>query len=778
MDSKSNSDCLVPVIPDQVVEPPKASYWRRNQKCIIGGCGVVILVLIAVGVALYFLLPNIAQAFMDGSQVSFSAIRILQPQAQSFQSTIVGRVSNAGPFSATTDPMNITIYYNDLELGQMTMPAMDLKTGTAEINVTLPFRIVNESAFSGFTNVLMNNASFVWRLKGLMDLKVMGMTISNLTFDKSVFIKGMNRFSTAKVQSFEMNSKAGSSDMNVQIQADVFNPSPISVMGVGSMTFDMFYNDQYVGRVLSSNVSLESGTNILNMTGSLVGDPNKNASYYSSLFSNYMTGKPSSIQVQCVGVGPNKTDSKGPGIASIAPVNSSVVPPAWLSKSLTSMKMSVLMNGLTSNDMIKNVSLDGVFLQFSAATPTAPILRASSVIVDFKMPFNFSITILEMQQNIDLLDQASNVIGKVVTPTIPASNAVNPLQIVASLPPTTVSISPEQVPLFSNFMTDIFLSVNSSFVMRVNASVTAKTPVGIVTLSGIEFTQKLPARGMQGLKAIAPNEQWNPVIKSVLVQKGSADSVQMEAAINLFSPASIGTNMGDVTLDLFSENIRVGYALLTNLTVNPGNNEFTCQCFLQPGTPEGMPKALALMGQFVNGKPSLIGMRGSAGNSTQIPLVAKPLSYLDLTTTMNGLPKPIVESSRMRLNPFTVGQSKTGKATFFMVNPFNDTFTLMAMKANISFKGELLATMDFDLAAGQVPDVPPVQVPALQSLRTPQLPVFLDKPFGKSSLAALGNSFIGQLDVDVSAVITSKLGNFSAILNYEQREMPSSVIPL
>lgn len=80
---------------------------------------LTLLSLAGVGVGGYFLMPTVAQAFMDASQLRFQTIAITNATDGSFSATILGKISDAGPFSATTTPMRLTVYHQQQELGYM-----------------------------------------------------------------------------------------------------------------------------------------------------------------------------------------------------------------------------------------------------------------------------------------------------------------------------------------------------------------------------------------------------------------------------------------------------------------------------------------------------------------------------------------------------------------------------------------------------------------------------------------------------------------------------------
>lgn len=94
---------------------------------------------------------GVAQLVMNGTTMEFKSIKIMQPTDTNFQAAIVGRIAGAGPINAATQPMNITIHYKQDALGWMQMPAIQLSMGVADINITAPFTIMNQSAFVEFS---------------------------------------------------------------------------------------------------------------------------------------------------------------------------------------------------------------------------------------------------------------------------------------------------------------------------------------------------------------------------------------------------------------------------------------------------------------------------------------------------------------------------------------------------------------------------------------------------------------------------------------------------
>ena len=72
----------------------------------------------------------------------------------------------------------------------MEMPAIELKSGQADIVTSSTFAIKNVDSFQNFSSVLLNDPDFVWRIQGKTSLKIMNMEIHDLIFDKEITLKG------------------------------------------------------------------------------------------------------------------------------------------------------------------------------------------------------------------------------------------------------------------------------------------------------------------------------------------------------------------------------------------------------------------------------------------------------------------------------------------------------------------------------------------------------------------------------------------------------------
>eukprot|EP00158_Paraphelidium_tribonemae_P008097 Partr_v1_DN28473_c1_g1_i1_m41846 putative Protein of unknown function (DUF3712) len=711
-------------------------------------CWLVLLILVllmaAGGITCYFKMPQIAQSFMDGSQITFNAITISDPLEEKFTASIQGRISQAGPVSASTHPMELTISHEGHEIGAMVMPAIDLKFGAADLDVSSEFKIIDKEAFTAFSRKLMTDKEFTWHIVGKTDLTAFGLTLKALNFDKSITLAGMQNFPEVKLKGFNLFSKDADT-INTQISTELTNPSPIS-LELGVLDLEMHFKNKIIGRVMASGVNMTSGLNQLELQGTLSNEDKSETSHFSELFSNYVNGRPSSVTVS----GSRKSKAKT----------------SWLSSAMSELKLTIDLVSPPNMNLIKSIAASGIHMDLSKSNMLQPTIKIQSINVNFEMPFKFPISIVALKQRFNTYD-GTTLIGTAETPFLPASNKADPNVITTSVPEIPMNIPSDVTAAFASFLSETFMNERDAFNMGGSADVQADTALGRIMLTGVKFQQEIPVTGMQGLKAIkSDGRKSNPVIHKLDVTKGEASRLIMQTDLTLYSPSSMGVAMGDVVLFLRYKDRVIGKSYLNNLVVNPGDNRISCTCVMDPVSAEDKSAALEIIGNYVNGRSSDLNMFGAIEGSTKNVLLAKSLSMLSLTAPLVGLTQKLVTRADMQLGAKAIF-TKTGESSFTAANPFGDQFTITGMKATIQFQGKDLALID--VANVQLP------IPARSSAKTAPVPVKLTDMISMGSIGALRDSFQNDLMVDVTSTISASLGQFPVQIEYVQKNVPAKI---
>ncbi|KAF9344040.1 hypothetical protein BGX34_006054, partial [Mortierella sp. NVP85] len=85
---------------DDVKQPSPPKFYRRRKFWICCIPTTIVVVVVAVILALYVIMPKIAQGLMDKSSINLSQIDITNPTATSMDIVMMGEMQNTGPFHA------------------------------------------------------------------------------------------------------------------------------------------------------------------------------------------------------------------------------------------------------------------------------------------------------------------------------------------------------------------------------------------------------------------------------------------------------------------------------------------------------------------------------------------------------------------------------------------------------------------------------------------------------------------------------------------------------
>ncbi|KAG0247681.1 hypothetical protein BG011_001087, partial [Mortierella polycephala] len=254
---------------DEVTKPTSRPFYKRRKYWIFCAIMTVITVAIAVPIALFVILPKVAQVILDHSTMSFKSIQITNPTNESLDMVMDGNLGNTGPFAATIKfPEPIQVFYKDTLLGSMNLPDTKASGGKGSLYAEAAFAINDQTAFGSFSADMMNQDKFVWTLKSKVTIVALGRTVSNLELDKDLELLGMGGFPGVKILKFDLPSDAAPGQgINLVIDTAMNNPSPIGVT-LGTIVLDIGYNGTLLGQVRATDASLLGASeSILNLTG-------------------------------------------------------------------------------------------------------------------------------------------------------------------------------------------------------------------------------------------------------------------------------------------------------------------------------------------------------------------------------------------------------------------------------------------------------------------------------------------------------------------------------
>ncbi|KAF9535886.1 hypothetical protein EC957_001793, partial [Mortierella hygrophila] len=108
---------------EDVKQPNRPKFYRRRKFWMFCIPLNIIGIIIAVILALYVIMPKIAQGLMNKATINFTQIDITNPTATSMDITMVGKMEKTGPFHADISfPGTVTVSWNNKILGTTVIP--------------------------------------------------------------------------------------------------------------------------------------------------------------------------------------------------------------------------------------------------------------------------------------------------------------------------------------------------------------------------------------------------------------------------------------------------------------------------------------------------------------------------------------------------------------------------------------------------------------------------------------------------------------------------------
>ncbi|KAG0312812.1 hypothetical protein BGZ99_009258 [Dissophora globulifera] len=661
---------------DDVVKPQTRPFYKRRKYWIFCAIMTVLTVAVAVPLALFVILPKVAQLILNKSTMSFDSIQIQNPANTSLDMNMDGTLGSTGPFSATIKfPDPIEVYYQDTLLGSMRLPDTKAKGGHGKLNTQVTFNINDEAAFGSFSSDMLNQPSFTWVLKSKVTIVALGRTVENLKLDKALVLSGMGGFPDVKILKFDLPSDAAPGQgINLVIDTEMNNPSPIGLT-LGTIVLDISYNGTQLGQVKATGAQLQGhSASILNLTGLMVPQTTpEGLATVGALFSSYIAGQSSETTAKGVSVLPD-------GVNEVS----------WLSAGLKSMTLKVPLQAPAPLNIIKSISLGAMGMNWTNADSYAPIADSPGVVAGFQMPFGFSLNVTQVNNNMTVIYNNKNMAslnssqwGPAVTTKDANGTAIN-----FALPPTPFLIAADSHADFDTFVNKLTVGSSEVFTVAGLAGTVAQTPIGEVRISGIPFKSDVSLSGLQGLKT------QPTVINSLTVIGGVPTGLQIALNLTMVNPSqlTIDTGVGDsavVTFAMQYAGDNVGTVIFPNLYLVPGENIRTAGAMF---TPTGTQGGQELLQKYMTNQVATVDIFGSASSSGIAPLAAG-LKDVQIQSNMPGLPAQLLVNTALTILDDT-GKTGVAMATVTINNPFVPGLTISSIKSTVQYNNRTLGSID------------------------------------------------------------------------------------
>ncbi|KAF8160985.1 hypothetical protein B0H34DRAFT_699004 [Crassisporium funariophilum] len=668
--------------------PPQPFYkkrWFIISQIIIIPLGIALLFII-----LFPVIRAIVELVVKRTNLHIDDATITQPVNGSFELSLIGKVFNTGIFNAKIQfTENTTVAWVENEttetpLGYMRLSDLSAKHKQAQINDTTTFFITDEVAFGRFAGNLITAQNFTWRLTS-HNLRVQALKFpvaKGITFDKRLTLNGFNSFDgNVVLRDLQLPSDDPEGGIHFVAVTEINNPSPFS-LDLGTVVFALSYQGVPLGIGTGTETKITAGNNSITLKGTLIRqtDPASLAAV-SQLFTNYLNGESSPV----IAKGQATQQSDGSSIS-------------WLSQGLQDLQLNVPFKAFSPIDPIRTITLGDLGLQFDKESPWTPAAESNSVRASLQLPFGFSLSIGEIQNDFTIMRDGNPIAG-LSTPLGASRSSISVLSstntagtIDITIKDTRLTCPDPQHPAFAAFNEALTTSSTAEFRLVGQSRAVANMSIGQITLDPIKVNVSTSLNGLQGLKGMT-------TINSVDVTGGTTDAIHLGIEVSIFNPSNLNLSTGDLTLQLSRDGAILGTALLPNLTLNMGNNTISSTSNFEANK---SPQGIQTLNDFVGKKDVQLTIAGFDG-STDIASLAQAFDAISIDVILPALKTDLLNSAALQILPTTGTENNISHVTVTLANPFSAPLRITKVTSTVTSFGIPLGTISQDTDFSSAP---------------------------------------------------------------------------
>ncbi|CDS08956.1 hypothetical protein LRAMOSA10316 [Lichtheimia ramosa] len=480
----------------------------------------------------------------------------------------------------------------------------------------------------------------------------------------------MGGFPNVTIKSFEMPGDDPNGGILVELGTVLVSPSPVGVQ-LGTIQMQIGYDGVNLGLVSAEGITLSQGDNEIKLKGTLVPQTDETAlTKVGTLFSNYVGGKMSQTQATGVSAAPDGTNSIG-----------------WLSEGFQSVRLNVGLGAGKPLDIIKSVELGYLDLTFNKDKPYSPLLTAPNVVAGFQIPFGFSLNITEVKQDLQMANNDTGSFATISAPFVPSQSDQQTGQLKFPMNNDSIVAIDGKENDFNGYTYALTAQEAYSFQVLGEATTKTQTPIGNITLGGINLNVSTTLHGMQFLNSTPT------IINSLDVTGGETDHMNLAINVTMGNPSDFSIFTGDVSFDMKSDNTKLGTVYLNQLKLNRGDNTVIATAAFDP---KSSSVGQNLLSSFVMGKDNGVNIAGN-DQSTPIASLAGALGAISIDSTLPGLKSPLIQSSKLTVLNDTL---KTGivNVQVAIANPFSANLSITSVKSAVTYSGMPVGNINQDIS--------------------------------------------------------------------------------
>ncbi|KAG8213768.1 hypothetical protein J3R82DRAFT_10478 [Butyriboletus roseoflavus] len=625
-----------------------------------------------------------------------------------FNPALQGPLTNTGPFDVLIEFVDLVTYVEYIcceyttyghfsinwqghDIATILLPPICTAANTGDPNSTMQgtLAITNQTQFTSFATYLLHSPSFDWTIS-MSNLRVtaLGTIFDNVSLMKTITLKAFNNLPGVTISNFQLPSNDPAGGITISTDSLISSPAhTFCELGIdlGTVTFQAYFDNILVGHELlyfpdfirhlrrDCSLALIATGLMLPLDGQvkshladhMIPQSGHDLNVIGQLFLQYLAADNITLSVAGESVQPTRATS----------------PVTWLSNAFQTLTLAVTLPGQKFN-IIQSIALTDLSLIIQTQQEVfAPLSGSNNTVAEYKNPFGFLLQVMQSAVNMTL--GAGGISAALLN--LPLSNTVGGVSTgnLASLP-----ISFHDVPLeslndtaFEAMFSEVTDKSSATFDLSGTPDVTAKTSIGDVPISGIPFDVSSTLQGINSFGGTA-------------------------AINNVSITGSGGTNVVDITLPVYYENVMIGRAAFNcfsrTFNLMPGENTMAREFQYEPADANNTVAESFLTSFVQSGNILPLTVQGD-GASSPFTSLNRALEGVTLQTSVTGLNVPPIITHLYATISLATLVTNEVQLSFDIYNPLGADLVIEYVQADGLVNGEIYAHFDQAFSSFVIP---------------------------------------------------------------------------
>ncbi|KAI7863525.1 hypothetical protein BDF14DRAFT_1842686 [Spinellus fusiger] len=661
-----------------------------------------------------------------------------------------------------------------IPMGTILLPSLSLAqdSSTTTFDFITQFTIQNSDTFVEFCKDALASDHVMWQIVGPVSVGVGWLPFQpGMILDKAVILQGMGGLKDVKMISVLFPGPHPLGGMKFESSVSIYNPSSVLSLQLGNIDFGIYLpatqkdeKDVLMATVKATDAKLiAKEANVFNVSGRSMPIEPQGQKRMEKLISTYLHGNTSIVHVKGV---PRDPEDKG-----------TQTTPEWLQKTLQAVTLRVPFPGTQHTDLIQSIQFNHLKIDFSKGN--VPLISGDANAI-LKKPHEMqaSINVTTIQPLVYLFMQTDSkdpfaslspnepcLADTVEKKSDSEESSEGILNVHSRIEKAPFTIMPGKEEDFKKFMEKVFYHQSSTIYFRGVANASIECAFGQLNVSDLPFSGEINTKGMKGM------QDPPPVMESMSVIHGYAESIHATSTLSIYNPSDIYVNLGAINVLIQYKNETIGNATLPELILKPlQKNTVSALAWLhhassdtilhkRPRSVKEKPKPKLLIdfvSHYIENENISLTISGHHSHASSSKILLPLLEQFVFTT---NLPKmeavPLLKATQVNILSST--------AILWLRNPFPTiNIQIMRIYAKADYHGDEIGTINVDfmsLISGL--SGPLILPPCSKELQcndteTPKLPVLSKKLGFEAIKSAIG----GHIEVSVDSHVDVMVDDF------------------